>query len=46
MGVTVGPGVYWPSWGGVGIEGDVVVTGTGRGVLTGVSRGLGDCVVA
>ena len=40
---TIEPGVYLPPRGGVRLEDDLVVTATGYGLLTDVSRGL--CVV-
>lgn len=43
--VTVEPGIYLPGWGGIRIEDDVLVTKTGREILTDVPKQLEDCVL-
>ena len=43
MVITIEPGAYLPGRGGVRIEDDVLVTGSGHDLLTTVRRDLVEC---
>ena len=46
MVITIEPGIYFPGWGGIRIEDDILVTKNGHDVLSSVPKDFADCVLS